>query len=348
MIELWTLLIAVVTAVACSLCGVFLVLKRESLVAEGLAHAVLPGIVVAFVLLRDRTSPLLIVSAALAGLVMILLVQAVRRTGIVDESASLGVVFPALFSLGVLLANAELSNTHFHADCVIDGNLALAPLDVLRVGGVDLGPRAIWSMGGALVAVALFIGLFFKELKIMTFDGAFAAHVGLAPARLHLAWLGLVSLTTVAAFETAGSILVVALIIAPAAAAYLWTNALGAMLVLAAGIGGLSAVGGFALAYWLDVAPAGPMATTAGALFLVTLFVAPERGLIAGRRALNRARGAAEVDLVVARLQDLGTATVADLADGLGWPEARARVAVQRALEGQKVARDAEGFCAAG
>ena len=141
MIEFWTLAIAAVTALACALSGTFLVLKREALVSEGLAHAVLPGIVIAYALIGDRTSPLLLVGAAAMGLVMILAVQAVRRTGVVDATASLGVVFPALFSVGVLLTSMDLAGTYFHADCIIEGNLALAPLDLLR------SAAAIWARG---------------------------------------------------------------------------------------------------------------------------------------------------------------------------------------------------------
>ena len=161
MIEAWTLAIAAVTAVACALSGSFLVLKREALVSEGLAHAVLPGIVVAFVITRDRTSPLLIVGAAAMGLLMVLLVQLVRRTRVVDDTASLGVVFPALFSIGILLASAELANTHFHADCIIDGNLALAPLDRRVRGGVDVGPKAFWAVTSVLLLVVGFLALLF-------------------------------------------------------------------------------------------------------------------------------------------------------------------------------------------
>ncbi|MEM8712968.1 MAG: metal ABC transporter permease, partial [Planctomycetota bacterium] len=204
-IIVWTILIASLTAITCSLCGLFLVLGREALVSEGLAHAVLPGIVIAFVVLRDRSSPLLIVSAALMGLVMVLLVQLIRRTGVVDGDASLGVVFPALFSIGILLASAELSNTHFHADCIIDGNLALSALDRLKLFGADVGPKPFWAMLGMLTLVASFLGFFFKEMKLMTFDSGLAETLGFRPQLLHVGWLALVSMTTVTAFETGAS-----------------------------------------------------------------------------------------------------------------------------------------------
>ncbi|MEM9800871.1 MAG: metal ABC transporter permease [Planctomycetota bacterium] len=329
-IEAWTLAIAAVPAVACALSGTFLVLKHEAMAAEGLAHAVLPGIVIAFVFVGDRTSPLLIAGAAATGLVMTLLVQAVRRTGVVDSAASLGVVFPALFSVGILLASAELSNTHFHADCIIDGNLALAPLSRLEVAGVDLGPRAFWSNAVALILVAAFVIAFFKEMTLTTFDERLAARLGFRPALLHVAWLALVSITIVAAFEAAGSVLVVALMIAPPAAAILWSRDLVRILVLASALGLASAGLGFAVAFAFDVAPNGPMATVAGLLFLLSLLVAPG-GLLARERTIRSARREMEEALVVARAGPGGSRDADVVAEELGWPRSRVDAALARA-----------------
>ncbi|MEM9380876.1 MAG: metal ABC transporter permease [Planctomycetota bacterium] len=331
MIEGWTLAIAAVTAVACALSGSFLVLKREALVSEGLAHAVLPGIVIAFVVTRDRTSPLLIVGAAAMGLLMILLVQLIRRTKVVDDTASLGVVFPALFSLGILLASAELGNTHFHAECIIDGDLALAPLDRVELGGVDVGPKAFWAVTSVLVLLVGFLALLFKEMALLSFDEELASSLGLRPALLHVGWLALVSLTTVAAFEAAGSILVVALMIAPATAAVLWTDDVRRLLALACGFGLVSACAGYAIAFGLDVAPNGPMATSAGALFLVSFVVAPG-GLLARRRRVAVARRAMESDLVLARLAGARSRSRDEVASELGWSQRRLDAALERAV----------------
>lgn len=340
MIEVWTLAIAAVTALTCALSGSFLVLKREALLSEGLAHAVLPGIVIAYALLRDRTSPLLLVGAAAMGLVMVLAVQAIRRTGVVDPTASLGVVFPALFSLGVLLTSVELSGAHFHADCIIEGNLALAPLDRLEVGGRDLGPRAFWSVSLALALVLGFVLVMFKELKLLSFDPELAASLGFRPSRLHVAWLAVVSLAVVASFEAAGSILVVALMIAPPAAAILWVDDVRRVLALSAALALVSALAGYALGMRLDVAPAGPMATAAGACFLASLLLAP-RGVLARGRARRQALARLEGDLVAARL-DGGTPRDREAVRAeLGWSAQRFEVALARAVAGSGVAVDA-------
>lgn len=331
MIELWTILIAAVTAAACALAGSFLVLRREALVSEGLAHAVLPGIVIAFVLTHDRTSPLLILGAAGMGLAMVLLVQLIRRTGVVDRDASLGVVFPALFSLGVLLANAELADVHFHADCIIDGNLSLAVLDRFEAFGADLGPKALWSMGAALLATAGFVTLFFKELQLVTFDTQLAGALGFRPVLLQAVWLALVAIVATAAFETAGSILVVALMVAPPAAAILWTNDLARLLLLSVAFGVASAVAGFYVAFGLDIAPAGPMATVAGVVVLASLVVAPGQGLLARRRRSVGAGLELDAQLVRARAEASGLQGDA-LREQLGWSAGRFERAAARGL----------------
>ncbi|MEM7168089.1 MAG: metal ABC transporter permease [Planctomycetota bacterium] len=320
-IELWTLAVALITAVTCSVCGVFLVAKREALVSEGLSHAVLPGIIVAFVLLRDRSSPLLILSAAVMGLVMVLLVQGLRRTKLVDDDASLGIVFAALFSIGILLASLELRNVHFHAHCIIDGNLALAPLDAWTVGATSLGPKSFYIMLSVLAVVSAFIWVYFKELKLMVFDPALAQSFRLRPGLLHASWLGLVSLTTVSAFETAGSILVVALMITPPAAAYLLADTLGGMLRWSVLLSALSAVGGFYLGFALDIAPTGPMSALAGGIFLVVLVAAPSRGLLSRWRH-RRVQKTALFEHVVLRRVARGESNIGDLCAALAWTPA--------------------------
>jgi len=313
-VEFWTLAISVATALACSLCGVLLLLNREALISEGLSHAVLPGIILAFLWTRDRSSPLLLIAAGVAGLIMVMLVHALERTRLVRDDASLGVVFPALFSIGVLAASSKLGSTHFHADCIIDGDLALAAVNRWNVGGVDLGPRPFYVVAGVLLALLVFLALLFKELKVMVFDPLLAAACGLRPGRLHICWLGLVSVTVVTTFETAGSILVVALMITPPAAAHLLCDGLGRTFVVSGLLGVLSAVGGFYVALPLGIGPAGPMAAFAGGVFLLVLLGAPKRGLIAATLRRRRQRSRLHVHLVLSQLARAPSADRAELA----------------------------------
>ena len=284
----WTYMIAVVTAIACSLVGTLLVVKREAFISEGLSHAVLPGIVLAFLAIRDRSSPLLILSAGLSGLVMVGLVQWIVKSGRVKQDAALGIVFSGMFSVGVIASSLKLSNVHFHTDCIIDGNLAFAALNDCHWFGVYLGPRVFVSMLLCVVGLVGFIFIFFKELKMMAFDQATSQLQGFRPGLLHTMWLAVVSIVAVAAFETAGTILVVALMIAPAAAANLLTTRLSAMFFVSALLGTAAAIAGVALSLELSIAPAGPIASLSGLLFLAIVLFAPKYGLISQRQLRKR------------------------------------------------------------
>jgi manganese/zinc/iron transport system permease protein len=283
-------LIAAVTAAACALPGVFLVLRRLALMSDAITHSILLGIVLAFFVVQDLASPWLIVAAALAGLATVALVELLERTRLVREDAAIGMVFPLLFSLGVILISRYAGQTHLDTDAVLLGELVFAPFDRFAPFGSDLGPVSLWLMGTILVLNALFIGLFYKELKLTSFDAGLAATLGFAPVLLHYGLMTLVSITAVGAFQTAGSVLVVALMVAPPATAYLLTDRLPVMIGLSVLSGVLSAVFGYWLAAALDASIAGSMATMAGVLFAVAWLFAPDRGLVAQmlRRANQR------------------------------------------------------------
>jgi manganese/zinc/iron transport system permease protein len=280
--------IAAVVAAACALPGVFLVLRRMALISDAISHAILPGIVLAFFVVEDLSSPLLVVGAAGMGLVTVVLVELLRRTELVREDAAIGLVFPVLFSIGVVLIARFADDVHLDIDAVLLGELAFAPFDRWVVAGWDLGPSALWLMGGILVMNALFIGVFYKELKLSTFDAGLALALGFSPALVHYALMTLVSVTAVGAFDAVGSILVVALMIAPPATAYLLTDRLPVMLGLAALIGAGSGIGGYWFAHFFDLSIAGSMAAVAGAAFGAAWVAAPQRGLVS--LALRRAR----------------------------------------------------------
>jgi manganese/zinc/iron transport system permease protein len=288
--QLEILLIAAVVAVACALPGVFLVLRRMAMMSDAISHTVLLGIVIGFFLVGDLGSPLLIAGAAATGLLTVVLVELLNRTRLVKEDAAIGLVFPALFSLAVILISRYAGDVHLDVDAVLLGELAFAPFDRLVVLGTDIGPRALYIMGGILLLNLLFITLFYKELKLATFDAELAATLGFAPAAIHYGLMSVVSITAVGAFDAVGSILVVALMVAPPVTAYLLTDSLPRMIGLSAGIGVAGAVGGYWLANALDASIAGSMAAVLGLLFGVTFLFAPERGLVSLARRRTRQR----------------------------------------------------------
>ncbi|RKZ19045.1 metal ABC transporter permease [bacterium] len=279
--QLEILAIAMVTAVGCATVGTFLMLRRLAMLSDAISHAILPGIAVAFLLTGDLGSPWMLVAAALTGLLTVALVELLHGTRRVKEDAAIGLVFPALFSLGIVLITRHAGDVHLDTDAVLLGELAFAPFDRLVIGGQDWGPRHLWLMSGVTTLNLIVVVVFFKELKLATFDPGLAASLGLAPGLIHYGLMALVSVTAVGAFDSVGLVLVVALMVGPPATAYLLTDHLNRLLILAALIGALDAALGFALATWWDASIAGCIAVAVGLVFLVGFLAAPERGLVA-------------------------------------------------------------------
>ncbi len=274
------LLIAIFTASACALPGVYLVLRRMTLMSDAISHAILPGIVLAFFLTHSLSSPLLILAAAGTGVFTVVCVELLQKTELVKEDAAIGLTFPALFSIGVILISRYTSNMHLDMDAVLLGELAYAPLNQLEILGKEIGPVSLYVMGTLLVMNLAFILLFYKELKLATFDASLAATLGFTPAIIHYGLMTLVSMTTVGAFDAVGSILVVALIVGPAATAYLMTDSLARMLIISVVIGCVNAVSGYLLAYLLDVSIAGAISSMTFIVFVIIFMVVPKRGLV--------------------------------------------------------------------
>lgn len=345
-------LIAAITAVACALPGVFLVLRRMALMSDAISHAILLGIVLAFFVTQNLASPLLIIAAALTGLLTVWLVELVNRTRLVHEDAAIGLIFPLLFSIGVILISRYAGDVHLDTDAVLLGELAFAPFDRLVVAGYDLGPQGLYVMSGILALNIVFIALFYKELKLATFDAGLATALGFSPALIHYGLMSLVSITAVGAFDSVGSILVVALMIGPPAAAYLLTDRLATMLWLSALLGVVSAISGYWLARALDASIAGSMATMIGVIFGVVLLGAPERGLIAmARRRAQQRWEFAQTMLAIHLLHHEGKPEaveenrIASLNEHLRWEPQFVDQVVQRA-ERRGLVRRAQGVLA--
>lgn len=274
-------LIASLVAVACAIPGTFLVLRKMAMISDAISHSILPGIVVGFFITHDLNSPLLIILAALTGIITVVLVEYIQKTGLVKEDTAIGLVFPALFSIGVIMIAKNANDVHLDIDAVLLGELAFAPFDRLIIAGTDVGPKALWIIGVILIVTLIFLLAFFKELKVSTFDKGLATSLGFSPAIIHYGLMSVSSVTTVGAFDAVGAILVVALMITPAAAAYLLTKNLKKMLVLSVIFGIFSALFGYWVAHWLDASIAGSITTILGLLFLVVYLFAPNKGIIA-------------------------------------------------------------------
>jgi manganese/zinc/iron transport system permease protein len=269
------------------LIGSFLVLRKNAMLGDAISHAVLPGLVLAFLITSGRNVLPMLLGAATMGLVTAYLTETLTRTRRVYSDAALGVVFTLMFAIGVILVAAFAESVDLDQDCVLYGEIAYTPWNTWTLGGVNMGPRPLWVLGGMLLANLAFIALFFKQLKICSFDPQMARSVGINERFWHYALMAMVSLSVVAAFESVGAILVVAMLIIPGATAYLLTSRLSAMLALSVLIGAICAVVGFYGATWLDASISGFMTVAGGLLFTLALLYRAVRTHFMQRIALQ-------------------------------------------------------------
>ncbi len=300
------LIVGSMVAVSCAVVGTFLVLRREALMGDAISHAVLPGIAGAFLISGSRDPFVMVLGAGALGLITVLLVEMFNRTGRLKQDASIGVVFPALFSLGVILISRYATQVDLDLDCVLYGEIAYAPWDILSLGGRTIGPKALWVNGAILGLNLALLAAFYKELKLTTFDTGLAATLGFAPTVIHYGLMTAVSVTVVGAFESVGAILVVAMLVVPPATAYLLTDRLSWMLLIACATSVVAAIGGYALARWLDASIAGAIAIVAGAEFTVAFLASPRHGLCSRWSRQGRARNALAERLLLLHLGQEG------------------------------------------
>ena len=333
-------LIASLVAIACAIPGTFLVLRKMAMISDAISHSILPGIVVGFFITQDLNSPLLILLAAFTGIITVVLVEYIQKTGLVKEDTAIGLVFPALFSIGVILIAKNANDVHLDVDAVLLGELAFAPFDRLLISGTDVGPKSLWIIGIILLVTVTLLMAFFKELKISTFDKGLAASLGFSPVIIHYGLMSVASVTTVGAFDAVGAILVVALMIAPAATAYLITTDLKKMLWLAIGFGILSAISGYWFAHWLDASIAGSITTMLGLFFLLVFLFAPSKGIIAVMYREKQQR--IEVSLLTFLLHlknhnEERERHVNHLQEHINWQKVRAKTVLDLALKNNMI-----------
>lgn len=264
----WIILTGSLVAISCGLLGCFLILRQMVMVGDAISHAVLPGIVIAFLLSGSRETLPMLMGAAALGVVTTLLIELFYRKARLQSDASIGITFTWLFAIGIILISVFAGQVDLDQDCVLYGEIAYVPLDLwITGGGANMGPRTVWILSGALLLVLGFVTAGYKGLQVTTFDPSFAAAAGISTAFWHYSLMSAVSITTVLSFESVGAILVVAFLVVPPATAYLLTDRLSHMLALTVLLGIASAVGGYYLAAAIDGSIAGAMSVVAGGVF---------------------------------------------------------------------------------
>lgn len=279
-IAFWTIAIGCLCAVPASIVGTFLVLRRMSLLGDAISHAVLPGVAIAFLFSGQISGWPIFLGALLTAILTALLTRGVAAAGVVNEQAGLGVVFTSLFALGVLLISRAAENVDLDPGCVLYGAIEFVPLETVTVGPIEI-PRTAIPLGVTAILSIGFVILFFKELKITSFDAALAESMGLSPHRMDFILLLLTAVITVLSFEAVGSILVIVLLVAPACTALLLTDRLEMALPLAVLFGCLASGLGYGGALATNTSVAGMMAVAAGGVFLAAWLFSPLHGRLA-------------------------------------------------------------------
>jgi len=276
----WAMATAAVVAAGCATVGGLLVVRRLSLLGDAISHAVLPGIVVAVLFGGRPGGPLVLLGAVVAALLTVGLTQVFHRQAGLAEDAGVGVAFTTLFAIGVLLVTVSGSRIDLDPSCILYGILELVPFDTVPVLGVEL-PRAFLSAALVLLVVSVGLWLSWRWQLFTAFDADAARAAGVPTTAVTVGLLVGVSLATVAGFEAVGAILVVAMLVVPAAAAELLVQRLSQVVLLAVVLAVTGAVVGYLAAWRFDTSAAGMMAVVLGLEYGVAVLVAPQEGLLA-------------------------------------------------------------------
>lgn len=306
----WPVIIeGLLVSLSLGLIGCFLVVRGTALLGDALSHSVLPGIVIGFLIGGSLHSPWILVGATVMGLVAATLIHSVHTQSRVKEDASLGIVFTAMFALGVVMINRYAGQADLDPGCVLYGNIEAFVLQ----------PEAIWPMAGTFVGIVLLLVLFYRQLLVSTFDPALAISLGIRAGLVHYGLMAVLSLAVVTSFEAVGAILAVALLIMPGATARLWTDRMPRMLAIAC----VHAVVATLLGYWLshrsviNTSASGAISLAGFVLFLLSWMLSPNAGLVT--RMVSR-RKLAHMIATENLLKTIGE--LADRAGGNAVPEA--------------------------
>ena len=340
------ILVGTLVGIASTLLGTFLVLRKSSMLADAISHSILLGIILVYLLTKNQFSPFFVVGAATAGVATVALTELLANSKRVKNDAAIGLVYPLLFAIAVLLINLFARNVHIDTDAVLLGSIELSWLDTVSVFGIEIA-RSVLSMSLVTGVNLLFVIFFYKELKLSTFDPGLATALGFSPVVLYYLLLSLSSITAVTAFDSVGAVLLVAFMIVPPTAAYLLTDKLWKMLLYGVLIAVASSLLGYLTAFGLDVSIGGMMVCFSGLFLLLAFLFGPRYGLIAQeiRRATQRSENAERMLLVHLYNHENDHEAqeenaVEALQTHLQWREALIRDIVMRSLDQNLIHKD--------
>jgi len=333
-----SLYILIITSLACAVLGVFLVLRRLSMVSDAISHSVLLGIVIGYFVTKDIGSVLLIIGASLFGVLTTVCIELLIKSKRVTEDASVGIIFPLFFSIAVILITRYARNVHLDTEVVLIGEIILAPLHRINFLGLSL-PKALVQMSFVLLINIVFIAVFFRKLKISSFDPVYAGVAGIAGAGLYYVFMALVSFTAVSAFESVGAILTISFFISPAASAYLISKDLKITIFLAAVYAVVNSCIGYFLAVKFNVSMSGMCALVSGLTFMITIAVYPG-GIITKiiRYVKNKNRFSREllilhIDNHTGKKNALGELGYSTIREHIAWSDSKLKYVLDKLIK---------------
>ena len=311
-IPFWTILTGIIGNSACAIVGCYLVLRRMSMLGDAISHAVLAAIGVVFLMTGTIAYLPMFIGALVVGMLTAFMTETLHAVADVPEDSGMGVVFTSLFALGVVIISQF--KLDLDVDCVLFGKFELVALLPVEILGIEV-PLALVRLSIVLLITLTIVIVFWKELKIASFDPQLATAIGFNATVIHYLLMGTVASVTVASLESVGAILVIAMLIVPPATAHMLTDRMWLMMCIAVLVGALSSIFGYMGAVWLDTNTAGMVAVVAGIQFALAVTFSPRYGLVS--RMYHNAKIAMRVlqEDIVSRLyrmeeQQAGTAAV--------------------------------------
>jgi manganese/zinc/iron transport system permease protein len=276
----WIFIMGFFVTAACGLVGNYLILRRMALMGDAISHSILPGLAIAFLVSHSRASMAMFSGALIAGITTTVIIEMIHKTTRVKQDAAIGVVFSTLFAAGVILISLYADKVDLDQECVLYGEIGFVGMEpVVQWLGISFGPPAVFRMGIIFVFILILIVIFYKELLVSSFDSALASSLGINSTLVHYGLMSVLSLTVVSAFESAGAILVVAMLILPGATASMLFRRLPWIHLFSVIHAAVSSFFGIHLALWLNCSIAGAMVVVATGLFCLAWIFSPTQGL---------------------------------------------------------------------
>jgi manganese/zinc/iron transport system permease protein len=285
--DLWIIYCCTCATIACALPGVFLMLRRMSMLGDAVSHAVLPGIAASFLITGSRAILPMLSGALIAGILASFLATYLTRRKLATPDAALGIVFTSFFALGVVIISWGAKHVDLDLGCVLYGLAEFIPLDTVGIFNYNI-PRAVVILTSVLIINTLLVILFYKELILTSFDPVLAHCTGIPNRKIQYGLMAVTAATAVATFESVGSVLVVAMFVIPPASAYLLADRVTSIILIAGLLGVGCATGGYLGALHYNSSVAGMMSVIAGCFFVIAAVLSPRHGLI--RKIIHRSR----------------------------------------------------------